>query len=136
MTGHRDDRGFTLPELLVAITLLGVIMVAIGTMITTSFRTTSIVQSQLTASRGPKMTSRYWVPDVESADAVNDPSAARCGSGDEHIATLTWNQESSTIDELDVPAADGPVQTVTWWRKNGARTQLVRDLCSAGGSGP
>ena len=75
---RRSDEGFTLPELLVAITILGIIMVAIGAMITTSFRTSTMVSAELQGSRGPKVVSRYWVPDVEQAETVT-PGGGGCG---------------------------------------------------------
>jgi prepilin-type N-terminal cleavage/methylation domain-containing protein len=130
------EDGFTLPELLVAITILGIIMVAIGSMIVTAFRTTATVRDQLSGSRGPKMASRYWVPDVESSDAVNSPLDPPCGSGTQQVATMTWKQEPSTIDQVDVKAADGPSRTVTWWRTNGTRAQLRRDVCGVGSGTP
>jgi prepilin-type N-terminal cleavage/methylation domain-containing protein len=133
VTGRDDERGFTLPELLVAITILGIIMVAIGAMITTAFRTTETVGDQLNASRGPKVVSRYWVPDVESAVDVGD-AAALCGSGDTAIARLAWIREPSTIATVDADPAAGPTPAiaVTWWQRNGARTQLVRQECVDG----
>ena len=70
-----------------AITILGIIMVAIGAMITTSFRTSSIVSAELQGSRGPKVVSRYWVPDVEQAeDRRRTP--APCGAGTNAVATF------------------------------------------------
>jgi prepilin-type N-terminal cleavage/methylation domain-containing protein len=127
------EGGFTLPELIVAITILGIIMVAIGAMITTAFRTTATVSDQLNASRGPKVVSRYWVPDVESAVDVGG-GAAPCGSGDTTVARFAWTQEPSTIATKDADPAAGPFPaiTVTWWRRDGARTQLVRQVCVDG----
>jgi prepilin-type N-terminal cleavage/methylation domain-containing protein len=131
-----DQEGFTLPELLVAITILGIIMVAIGAMITTAFRTTTTVQDQLSASRGPKMTSRYWVPDVESADTINEGSA-RCGGGETHVATMTWKVEPSTIGQDDVTAPEGSDRTVSWWTTTrGRRTQLTREACDGASTAP
>ncbi|MGZ6928685.1 MAG: PulJ/GspJ family protein, partial [Acidimicrobiia bacterium] len=79
--------GFTLTELLVAITILGIIMGAIGAMITTAFRTSSTVSSELNGSRGPKSVSQYWVPDVERAETVELKSG---GCGDTGSAIVTF----------------------------------------------
>ena len=124
---RRSDEGFTLPELLVAITILGIIMVAIGAMITTSFRTSTTVSAELQGSRGPKVVSRYWVPDVEQAETVA-PATGGCGTGDTAVATLTSKTGASAFDHPDQANVETP-RTVTWWEVNGPRDQLVRRVC-------
>jgi prepilin-type N-terminal cleavage/methylation domain-containing protein len=127
-TRARSERGFTLPELLVAITILGIIMGAIGAMIVTAFRTTSTVSSELNASRGPKMVSRYWVPDVEQARDVL-VGAGECGSGDDPIVTLRSPVYSSAFDDPN-PLAPAGLRVVTYWETtSGTRRQLVRAVC-------
>lgn len=117
-------------ELLVAITILGIIMVAIGAMIATAFTTTATVGNRLNSSRGPKMVSRYWVPDVESAETV-DVGAGTCVSGSLVVA-LTWHEAPSTIATPDQPEDAGPLRTVTWCYVTGHRNQLVRESDLAG----
>jgi prepilin-type N-terminal cleavage/methylation domain-containing protein len=121
-----SDDGFTLPELLVAITILGIIIVAIGAMITTSFRTSSIVSAELQGSRGPKVVSRYWVPDVEQAKTFD--AAAPCGTGTTAVATFGSDVSPSAFDDR---TAVTPTQTrtITWWEVAGPRDQLVRWVC-------
>jgi prepilin-type N-terminal cleavage/methylation domain-containing protein len=127
----RDERGFTLVELLVAITILGIIMGAIGAMIATAFRTSTTVSAQLNGSRGPKVVSRYWVPDVEEADRV-EPGAGGCGSGNP-VVTFTSTSFGSNIDTPDQPAAAGQTRTITWAEgRRGARDQLTRYTCLGG----
>lgn len=124
---HVSDDGFTLPELLVAITILGIIMVAIGAMITTSFRTSTTVSAELQGSRGPKVVSRYWVPDVEQANTVD--LAPRCGTGDTRIVTLGSPVYVSAFDHPDQSATEA-TRSITWWvATNGQRVQLVRWVC-------
>lgn len=128
---RRDEAGFTLPELLVAIIILGIIMVAIGSMIVTSFRTTSLVSSRLSASRGPKTVSRYWIPDVESAEAI-DPGST-CGSGGTPVATLAWTVNGDQVSQPDAEPVNAGIRVVTWWdTTTGAREQLVRATCLNG----
>jgi prepilin-type N-terminal cleavage/methylation domain-containing protein len=129
---RRTDDGFTLTELLVAITILGIIMVAIGAMIVTAFRTTSTVDDRLSGSRGPKIVSRYWVPDAESATGIN--AAPACGSGSHAVVTLSWTEDPTpTGTAPDLPT--GTPRTVTWWQQDpatvGGRSQLLRMSCSA-----
>lgn len=128
----RAEPGFTLPELLVAIVILGIIMVAIGAMITTAFRTTTIVRARLEGSRAPKLVATYWVSDVEGAKTVA-VGVGGCGSG-EPLVTFTW-QTLASVAGIDAPVKDdGTSRQATWARvTNGARHQVVRTEC--GGSG-
>lgn len=127
----RSDGGFTLPELLVAITILGLIMVAIGAMITTSFRTTTLVSAELQGSRGPKVVSRYWIPDAEQAKSVDTNGA--CGTGTTVIANFTSDVSPSAFTTADA-AAGIATRTVTWWEVAGTRDQLVRRVCDGTGA--
>jgi prepilin-type N-terminal cleavage/methylation domain-containing protein len=122
---RRSDAGFTLPELLVAITILGIIMIAIGAMITTSFHTSRTVGEELQGSRAPKMVSRYWVPDAEQATGF--PPGGGCGSG-KTVATFTSPVYASAFDDA-TPAPSTP-RTIDWTivHQNG-RYQLVRTVC-------
>jgi|GEM_PF-4249850 prepilin-type N-terminal cleavage/methylation domain len=125
-----DERGFTLVELLVAITILGIIMVAIGAMITTAFRTTTIVSNRLNASRAPKLVSTYWVPDVEGAESVN-VGAGGCGDGGTPLVTFQWTDYSSVVATEAPPVVPlTPNASATWAIiTRGTRTQVVRREC-------
>ena len=126
----RNERGFTLAELLVAITILGIIMAAIGAMITTAFRTTTIVSNRLEASRAPKQVAFYWVPDVEGAEGLT-VGVGRCGVGTP-LVTFTWKKHDS-VAATDAPPDDsgsGAELSATWSViVKGTRTQVVRSLC-------
>ena len=129
-----DVSGFTLVELLVAITLLGIIMLAIGAMITTAFRTTTIVSDRLNASRAPKLVSTYWVPDVEGANKITRDAGGCGGAGGTPLVTFEWNKYPSEVD-TDAPAPGSLPAAVTgkstWALVSfGARTQVVRSECT------
>ncbi|MEP6625189.1 MAG: type II secretion system protein, partial [Acidimicrobiia bacterium] len=128
---RRSEDGFTLPELLVAITILGIIIVAIGAMITTSFRTTTLVSAELQGSRGPKVVSRYWIPDAEQAKTVD--TSAPCGTGTTVVATFHSDiAPSAFTSPTDI--GDGGPRTITWWEVAGPRDQLVRRVCDGSGA--
>ena len=126
---RRPERGFTLVELLVAITILGLIMVAIGAMITTAFRTTTIVRNRLEGSRAPKLVSLYWVPDVEGARKVQ-VGVGGCGNGTP-LVTFTW-EKHDPVGSTDAPVVDaGQAFSATWaLTTRGTRTQVVRSVCN------
>ena len=127
-----DARGFTLVELLVAVTLLGIIMVAIGAMITTAFRTTTIVTDRLNASRAPKLVSTYWVPDVEGANTITR-DVGRCGgAGGTPLVTFEWDKYPSAVDaDAPDPKASKTPGSSTWALvTRGTRTQVIRSECT------
>ena len=127
-----DSRGFTLVELLVAITLLGIIMVAIGAMITTAFRTTTIVSDRLNASRAPKLVSTYWVPDVEGAMTITQ-GVGRCGgAGGTPLVSFEWDKYPSQVDaDAPDPNASKVPGSSTWALvTRGTRTQVIRSECT------
>lgn len=121
------ESGFTLVELLVAITILGIIMGAIGAMIATAFRTTTTVSDELNASRGPKLVARYWPADVENAVAVQ-PGGGGCGG----TAVVTFQMASVPDPGTTEPttAASDADTTVTYAVvADGGRQQLRRFVC-------
>lgn len=126
-----DAGGFTLVELLVAITILGIIMGAIGAMIATAFRTTTTVTDELNASRGPKLVARYWPADVENALEV-EPGSGGCGTGE---AVVTFRILSVADPGGTEPQTAGAVDadtTVTWAVVDqGDRRQMRRFACGA-----
>ena len=127
-----DARGFTLVELLVAVTLLGIIMVAIGAMITTAFRTTTIVSDRLNASRAPKLVSTYWVPDVEGAMTITQ-GVGRCGgAGGTPLVSFEWDKYPSQVDaDAPDPNASKVPGSSTWALvTRGTRTQVIRSECT------
>lgn len=127
-----SEGGFTLPELLVAITILGIIIVAIGAMITTSFRTSTMVSAELQGSRGPKVVSRYWVPDVEQSETVTDTESG-CGQGTTVATIVSRVFPSAFTAGADPSDGAGVVRTIAWRKTiNGQRDQLVRWVCDTG----
>lgn len=127
----RPEAGFTLVELLVAITILGIIMGAIGAMIVTAFRTSSTVSDELNASRGPKLVARYWPGDVENAQTVQLDGSG-CGTG---AAVVTFTMASVADPGTTEPtSADSTANTTITWAvvQDQGRSQLRRFVCVGG----
>ena len=122
MTSRRRERGFTLVELLVAITILGIISGAIVATATVLSRSTSLASGRLTQSRGPKLVGVDWTRDVNTSEVV-DPAGVRCGTEGTELATFEWNDPTQSADIA---------QVVTWATvPSGTTTQLVRVRCSS-----
>ena len=127
---RRTDDGFTLPELLVAITILGIIMIAIGSMITTSFRTSETVSAELQGSGR-----RSWCRATgcrTSSRRMDFSADGGCGSGSV-VATFTSPVFASAFDDASYDSsATPPTRLITWSvESNGGRSQLVRTVCGA-----
>ena len=94
---RRDEAGFTLPELLMAITLLGIIIVPLTGSLFTGLRTADRTASILASSDDRQRLSLYFPPDVVSASAV-DTSAGAWGcagtapAGTNSVVQLTWHE--------------------------------------------
>jgi prepilin-type N-terminal cleavage/methylation domain-containing protein len=116
---RRASAGFTLVELLVAITILGVISVAIAATATVLLRATGDTQTRLTESRGPKLVGVYWTPDVNSADFVNPGPV--CATGGTALVTFQKSE----------PGAGSDVAALTTWATvpSADGTSLVRARC-------
>jgi prepilin-type N-terminal cleavage/methylation domain-containing protein len=113
------ERGFTLVELLVSVTILGIIIGSITATFTVLSRTADSTQSRFTQSRGLKFANGYWVPDVASSESVNP--TARCGNAGTVLVTFKWTD-----------IIDPSVVRVATWSKvtSGSDTSLVRSLCT------
>jgi prepilin-type N-terminal cleavage/methylation domain-containing protein len=128
----RRSDGFTLPELLVTMTVLGIIIAAIAAAIIVSLKNDSRSADSLRGSRDAQ-TLALWLPsDVQSAGPTGiDPSAATptgCLNSPAQTATnfnvlrLTWTETTTTYY-----AAYRAVQT-----SGSEPWQLVRTYCTAG----
>jgi prepilin-type N-terminal cleavage/methylation domain-containing protein len=92
MNAKTRERGFTLIELLVAVTILGVLSIAIGSIWAVMARSSEGTMDRLTQSRGPKVVGAYWTPDVNGSETVN-PSGAVCGSSGTPLVSFLWRDD-------------------------------------------
>jgi prepilin-type N-terminal cleavage/methylation domain-containing protein len=67
-TRIRDDRGFTMIELLAVVLILGIIIGPISRAIIVGIKTTDATTTRLRESNDRQFLSRYWPADVESAN--------------------------------------------------------------------
>jgi prepilin-type N-terminal cleavage/methylation domain-containing protein len=122
MYARRDDAGFTLIELIIAIVILGIIIVPLTGAIIDGLTTTTNAQSRLSESRSPMFTSVWFADDAQSADSYSiPPSGPSCGGGT-NVVSFTWT-ENSTLYRASYSIAVA-----------GAKKTLTRTFCSPNSS--
>jgi len=66
---NRDDRGFTLIEMMIAVVLLAVIIVPLATALVGFFQNTTAMNNRMSESHDVQIASAYWNQDVQSIGA-------------------------------------------------------------------
>jgi len=146
---RRDDAGFTLPELLVAVAVAAIVMPAVSMVLVTSFKTTTGTTERLAASNAAEMTSSWFIADVQSADEYGQTDVASCKSPGTHLlftasrtngtdavvtgyATLDSGGERSLIRYRCVNGTAEPTVTVAYDLDQAALPGLVCEPTVAG----
>jgi prepilin-type N-terminal cleavage/methylation domain-containing protein len=129
MTGRRivrSEGGFTLPEVLMAVAVLGIIVVPLTNAMVVGLRSSGKTTDVLVASADRQMLTNYLPPDALSATAATaDGSVSGCASpAGTRVLLLTWSEFTGTVTSY---ASDYRLVP------GGTTTKLVRDRCVAGG---
>lgn len=102
----RLDRGMTLPELLVCVTMMGLIVTVLSSAIVVTLRQQSSTEGRLNVARAEQSVGLWMPADLSSADEVDtDPGATPCGAsmcqpGDidlsrgSNVVMMTWTVDS------------------------------------------
>jgi prepilin-type N-terminal cleavage/methylation domain-containing protein len=127
---QRDDgreAGFTLLELIVAITIMGIIILPLTLAMVTGLTTTIDAQQRLSASRSPLFTSAFFSRDAQSAakgGIDNNPSnPPGCGTGT-NVISFTW--------KTTAPAAVHNYAASYSLHGSGASQTMTRTFCDNG----
>lgn len=138
------DRGFTLPEMLIAIVILGIIAVPLSNTLITLFRNMDSSTARMAASSSAQISATYFAQDVETVGkrdytAPNAPlvgsvllsgtAGATCGTGGTS-ALIRFLSDSHTASGSTAPLSS---VVVSWALQTvGTDTQLVRTRCVEG----
>lgn len=137
----RRDRGMTLPELLVAMVVIGMIVVAITAAITVTLRVEPSASGRLNVARAEQNIG-IWMPgDLSSATSSDDdPAASPCGGcgavaalGGSNALMVSWPEGAATTNVSYVyrPAGDGETYDLVRAECTGVACEMVtvlRDL--------
>jgi prepilin-type N-terminal cleavage/methylation domain-containing protein len=99
---RRNDDGVSLVELLVAISIMGVVMAALGAALFTGMRTTRDTTTSLGQSNAELLVSTWVTKDVQAADAVKTGVTSACGNQPAVIETTTRTDPVATASNVTV----------------------------------
>src|SRR5205823_5391884 len=77
---RRHDGGFTLVELLISVTILGILIAAIANAMFVALHATVSANDRLTESNDALVAATYFDDDVQGAQSVSVGTTANCGS--------------------------------------------------------
>lgn len=102
-----SERGFTLLELLVVVTILPLVVGAIGVALISVFRLQSSVSSRISGSADAETVSASFVSDVQSAALLTTESAPQCGTTGSEVLGLSWNASQTVIAYVELAESKG-----------------------------
>ena len=118
----RGEEGFTLPELLVAVVILGIIGGALTGSIITGLKVTDGTSERIGESTDAQLASAYFAGDVQSATAVLPSLHPACAlpAGASAVVSFSW----------DDPAQPAVPRIATWFTQDvGDQRHLSRQYC-------
>lgn len=136
----RDDRGVTLIELLVAVTLLAIIIVPLSNAMIAYLRNTNATNDRMAASHDAQIAAAYFAQDVQSIgvrDWTASPFSLKPSSVQQPAPAGTCGGTAVPAGlirmEWDAPAGPTGTPPVVWvsYVDDGSR-QLHRMYCEAG----
>lgn len=82
MLSRRREDGFTLVELVIAVAILGVIMMALAAAMIVALKATAESEDRMTGTSDERLASAYFGEDVQGANTMASSGTPKCTSGD------------------------------------------------------
>jgi len=115
----REERGFTLVELMIGMVIMTLLIGAIGSALVVSLRTTDVTNKRMSENHDVQITSSYLANDVQSAsDVVVAPSGGNCSGAFTTLVTFTY------------AAAGNPTAVYKCGTASNGETQVTRMFAS------
>lgn len=128
--GRVRDRGMTLPELLIVVSIVGLIVAVLSTSIIVTIRQDDNTEGRLNVARAEQSVGMWMPADLASADVVDtSPSASPCGaavcdgivlSNGSNVLMLTWTVDgpggTSTTTNVSYHFTQLPDGDYVLWR--------------------
>jgi prepilin-type N-terminal cleavage/methylation domain-containing protein len=139
---QRREEGFTLPELLITVTIMGIIAAALTGVVISYFKTTTDTQSRLTESHDVQFAAAYWQRDVASIgvrtfdagtkafplqQSIDVTPACTLPTGT-RVVTLAWSEYT----ELDSTATPTTITVSYVAEPDTGGYNLLRVRCTGG----
>lgn len=139
---RRRDAGMTLPELLISVTMMGIIATVLAAAITVTFRQADNTEGRLNVARGEQTVDYYLPNDLASAETLDqDPDARPCGDACPPGLDLSGSNALMVSWTTTVSDGTNPVTVTTNVSYHFSETdtpgvyQLVRIECRSSGAG-
>jgi len=88
----REERGFTLVEIMISMVILGILISSVGGALFISLKTTDATKQRFAESHDVQIASSYLANDVQSASDVHAPSdTANCSGTFTTLVTITYS---------------------------------------------
>jgi prepilin-type N-terminal cleavage/methylation domain-containing protein len=131
----RDESGFTLPELLMAIAILAIIVAPLTMSFITGLRAVGKVDQKFNDSRSGLISAADWSNDVANATEIVLGSSGACGTGGTTLISFKWPDASAAgANPWDTTVTTTPVNNVASYAYDATNTRLLRRYCANGGS--
>ncbi len=104
-----SERGFTLVELLIVVTILPLVIGAISLGLVSVFSLQSRVSNRLLGSGDLQTVDATFVKDVQSASLITtDPTTPECGTNGTQLLGLVWSK-AAAVSYVSVPMNNGTI---------------------------
>jgi prepilin-type N-terminal cleavage/methylation domain-containing protein len=128
MSNAHRDRGLTLTEVLITITIVGIIMMVLSSATIVFLRNQGSASERIDETRGLQQLVNYLPGDVASAQMIKVHAGPdTCGTGGTPILHLSWQEEFGDTISRD---------SVTYRMFSGDGNRLTRFRCRDGSTTP